>query len=168
MEAASEKTPDKKRGRPRKFDYARLDAIAQEFGPKTRRGQQTHEYAIQAYSVLNLARDQGQEELTPLLENVRPTVFAELGRCLELDDLTVFWSCVGYLLSDQPPAKKAIATIRRARLGESKPYESPARLHSVLVKAINDHLARYPETDRMDLLTALDMTVDSVKKSPDN
>jgi len=41
-------------------------------------------------------------------------------------------------------AKKAIAVIRRIRLGESEPHESPVRLHQALVKTVHDYLARYP------------------------
>ena len=169
METDSEITQGekRKRGRPRKFDYTELDKHSQRFGATTRRGQQNHEYAGQAYMTLFLVREEGGPDwIAPLLERVRPSVFAELGRCLELEDPAVFWQCARYLAENDVSAKKAIATIRRARLGESESRESPVRLHQALIKTVNDHLARYPETRTKDILVALYMTEEAVEKMP--
>jgi hypothetical protein len=151
METDSENTQveKRKRGRPRKFDYTELDKHSRQFGATTRRGQQNHEYAGQAYMTLFLVSEEGGPDwIAPLLERVRPSVFAELGRCLELDDPTVFWQCARYLAENEVSAKKAIATIRRARLGQGEPLESPTRLESAIIGTINAHLARYPETPK--------------------
>jgi hypothetical protein len=172
METDSENTQveKRKRGRPRKFDYTHLDEIAQQFGAKSRRGQQNHDCAMMAFHTLTMALEKEPEHkewVQPMLDNVRPTVFAELGRCLEDEDPLVFWRGVLYL-RDNPdvPAKKAMAAIRRIRLGESKPHESPVRLHQALIKTVNDHLARYPETRTKDILVALYMTEEAVEKMP--
>jgi hypothetical protein len=149
METDSKKAEEtkKKRGRPRKFDYTELDKHSQQFGAWSRRGQQNHEYAAQAYMTLFLTREEGAPDwIAPLLERVRPSVFAELGRCVELEDPTVFWQCARYLAENDVSAKKAIATIRRARLGEPPDVLPRIRLHSALIRTINEHLARYPDT----------------------
>jgi hypothetical protein len=151
METDSENTQQtkRKRGRPRKFDYTHLDEISQRFGAKSRRGQQNHDYAMAAFFVLLETEGKAAELVKPLLDNMRPSVFAELGRCLEHENPTVFWRCVRYLADDPSvPAKKAIARIRRARLGQGEAHESPMRLESAIIGTINAHLARYPETPK--------------------
>jgi hypothetical protein len=168
MEAASENTPvDKKRGRPRKFDYTKLCDPASPSSARTIRGRQNTEYALQAFMTLTMARDEKPEHrewIQPLLENMRPSVFAELGRCTELDDPTVFWKCVAYL-RDNPSvsAKEAIAVIRRARLEEAEQMDSGLRLHDALIATINKHLARYPETEPRSVAAALRMTIQAVE-----
>jgi hypothetical protein len=71
-----------------------------------------------------------------------------------------------YLAENDVSAKKAIATIRRARLGESESRESPVRLHQALIRTVNDHLVRYPETMTKDILVALYMTEKAVEEMP--
>jgi hypothetical protein len=170
METDSENTQveKRKRGRPRKFDYTELDKHSQRFGARTRRGQQNHEYAGQAYMTLFFAYgESGHDWIAPLLERVRPSVFAELGRCLELEDSTVFWQCARYLAENDVAAKKAIATIRRARLGELPDVLPRIRLHEALIRAINEHLARYPETTNEHILEALLVTSRAVDQHPE-
>jgi hypothetical protein len=167
METDSENTQveKRKRGRPRKFDYTRLDKHSQQFGAKTRRGQQNHEYAGQAYMTLFLVREEGGPDwIAPLLERVRPSVFAELGRCLEMEDPTVFWQCARYLAENDVSAKKAIAVIRRQRLGEPPDVLPRMRLHDALVRTINEHLARYPDTTDKQILEALFVTSKAVEE----
>ncbi len=161
METDSEKTKGRKRGRPRKFDYTELDKLSQQFGAKTRRGQQNYEYAGQAFLTIMLARDEGHEWVTPLLDHMRPSVMSELGR---VEDPTVFWQCARFLVENDVSAKKAIATIRRARLGEPPDVLPRIRLHNVLIKTINDHLARYPDTTNKDILEALYVTSRAVSE----
>jgi|SRR5215212_255621 len=171
METDSEnaQAEKRKRGRPRKFDYTELDGFSQEFGVKSRRGQQNHAYAMQAYITLTLARGDAPEKrawIQPLLDEMRPSVFAELGRCLELEDPVVFWRCLVYLRDEKPPAKKAIATIRRARLGQGEPHESPMRLESAIIRTINAHLARYPDTSRDYIHKVLFRVAEMVEEQP--
>jgi hypothetical protein len=169
METDSENTQveKRKRGRPRKFDYTELDKLSQQFGANSRRGQQNLEYAMQAFMTLTLACDESnpnRDRVQSPLGNRRPSVFAELGRCLDLDNPMVFWRCAAYLRDEKPPAKKAIATIRRARLGQGEPHESPMRLESAIIGTINAHLARYPATPKDHIHKVLFRVADMVEE----
>ena len=82
METDSEITQGekRKRGRPRKFDYTELDKHSQRFGATTRRGQQNHEYAGQAYMTLFLVREEGGPDwIAPLQCRRDPRWMGALG-----------------------------------------------------------------------------------------
>jgi hypothetical protein len=166
METDSEKT---KRGRPRKHDYEELDRIQEELGPQTRRGQQNHKYAHLAWSILTEVHEQGNHPwIAPLLERVRPSVLAELGRCVEFEDPTIFWQYAQYVAENDVSAKKAVAIIRHARLGEPPGVAAKVRLHKALIRTINDHLGRYPATTNQDIVEALIITQGAVEERPEN
>jgi hypothetical protein len=169
MEADSENTQaeKRKRGRPRKFDYTELFDPMAPSNARTIRGRQNTEYALRAFHTLTLAHGDAPEKrawVLPFLENMRPTVFAELGRCLELEDPTVFWRCVVYVRDQRPPAKKAIAVIRRERLGQGEPYKSPMRLHHAIIRTVNSHLHRHPDTSKDDIHKALFTVLEMVEE----
>jgi|SRR5215208_2741531 len=173
METDSENTQaeKRKRGRPRKFDYTELNQFSQMFGTQSLRGQQNHQYAAEAYALLAEVHKEGGPSvawIAPLLETVRPSVFAELGRCLELEDPAVFWQCARFLAENAVPAKKAIAIIRHARLGEPPDVLPDIRLHEALIRTINDHLARYPDTTNEHILEALAVTWGAVEDRPED
>lgn len=124
-----------------------------------RRGQQNHHYAENAFVALSIAWDEGNEWVFPLLEHPSPSVLSELGR---VEDPELFWQCVRHLTENELPAKKAIAAIRRARLGEPPDVLPRIRLHNALIKTIEEHRARYPDTTNKDILEALYVTSKAV------
>jgi len=170
METDSEKEREMtevKRGRPREHDYEELDQLGKQFGSQTRRGQQNHHYAAMAFNALTAGIEEKPEfgeRLQPLLNNARPTVLAELGRCLEEPEVTAM---AVQFAAEHPEmsAKKLAAHIRRIRLGETNSPKRGFRLHDVLITTINEHLARYPETTTAEILVALQMTEDAVENS---
>jgi hypothetical protein len=170
-----------KRGRPRKYDYKELEEITEGVGSraKTIRGRQNLELANTAFQIIYMTVNDGglpderRAELQALLDNMRPSVFAELGRFVgvETDEdaeeaVRKFWEAV-YFLVDHPemPAKKAIRYLRRLRLGGGDDVQTWKALYHALLKAVNEHAERYPDLDRDGVLLALEMTVASCEES---
>ena len=110
--------------------------------------------------------DKEKEWLQRLLDNMRPSVFAELGRCIgETDeDAMRFWQCVAFL-RDNPniSAKKAIRYIRRHRLGGGDDMDTRYALHDALVRVVNEYLERYPDLTPEHVEEALKVTLNQCK-----
>jgi hypothetical protein len=116
MEAASENTSRRPRGRPPKFPPEFYRSAATE-GPRTRRGQQEHIYA--RFAIL-LIRERYPEE-DWLTGGTRPkwTLLAELRRVRLTHGEASFWNATEVVLRDRPKVKDGIRAIRRIRTCQS-------------------------------------------------
>jgi hypothetical protein len=79
------------------------------------------------------------------------TILTELGR---VADPEVMRALAEHICEQKLPTARAVALVRRARLGDSAP--DPDRLVDSLLTVVNDHMARYPYTRDADVLAALD------------
>jgi hypothetical protein len=177
MEAASEK----KRGRPPKIAGEERAALKKHFPNHTDRRRADFFYAGMAHRELEglyfgvVAEDPSlakrlRERTGWVLE--KPSILAELGRILGPEEepgeeeAMLFLYAVRWLEDSYPNrnVKRAVAHIRRMRLGETRRGHRLAALHHDLNQAINRHRQRYPETDWEDVLGALDYTVRQVAR----
>jgi hypothetical protein len=102
----------------------------------------------------------------------KPSILAELGRILGSEEdpgeeaAMLFLYAVKWLEDYYPNknVKRAVAHIRRIRIGETRRGQRLATLHHDLNMAINRHRQRYPETDWEDVQAALDYTVRQVAR----
>jgi hypothetical protein len=167
-----------KRGRPRKYDYKELEEIAEVVGAraKTIRGRQDMHHAVQAYQILQGTLEQGglpeaqRAKLRNLLDNMRPSVAAELGRFVGEDsdeEIMKFWQAAHFLM-DHPelPAKRAIRMLRRVRLGGGGDEYTGVALVDALCTVIDQYLERYPELGRESIEVALQMTREAYEHIP--
>jgi hypothetical protein len=162
-----------KRGRPRKYDYKQLEAITEGVGSraKTTRGRQNIELANRAFEIIHFTLELGdvpderRVAFRNLLDNLRPSVFAELGRFVGEDseeEMMRFWDGVHFLMDNpEMPAKKAIRLLRRHRLGGGGEASIIFALHNALLRVVNEHLERYPDLDRESVETALELTLEA-------
>jgi hypothetical protein len=159
------------RGRPRKYDYEQLEKFAAQVSrAKTLRGRQDVDRAGHAAAVIMHAVQEGvvpepqRTTMRELVDNMRPSVFAELGRFIDDDDseegAVLFWKAVHFLLENpEMSAKRTIRHLRRFRLGGGGDTDTSVALHHALMRAVIEHLERYPELDQDQVESALHLTL---------
>jgi hypothetical protein len=100
----------------------------------------------------------------------RATVLSELGRMMVEEpsqgDIARFQGVVRYIAERLPKitAKEAAAYVRRMRLGQTERRDRLAALHHDLNAAINYHRRRFPESSWADVLKALELTEEQIRK----
>ncbi len=100
----------------------------------------------------------------------RTTVLSELGRMIVeepgQEDVARFQGVVRYIAERRPriTAKEAAAYVRRMRLGATERRGRLGALHHDLNAAINYHRRRFPESSWADVLNALELTEEQIRK----
>jgi hypothetical protein len=166
-----------KRGRPRKYDYEELEKATEVVGSraKTVRGRQNVELAGRAYMAITKVREspnipeEDKEAFQRLLDNMRPSVFTELGRFMEDEEseesIMKFGEGVKFLIANPDmSAKQAIRYLRRLRLGGGDALTTGRALHDALIRTINEYLERYPDLGQDEVLVALEITMNQCEK----
>ena len=91
------------------------------------------------------------------------SILAALGR---LDDPERILHMAREIAEKRVPTRAAVAWIRRCRFADgSRAVGTAAQLRQELLRACNDFLARYPDTDRDGIVEAVDRFREDVQRS---
>lgn len=151
----------KKRGRPRLLSREYENTLGRLYPElATGRSLENQSYIITAFTELGNGKDPEFDWLfggndDPDHGHWKKTILEQLGRCFQKYSRESVLALARDICSRKPTTKAAERMIRELRTGKQSAAPEGALANSIL-KAVNDHIKRYPSTLRNEVVSAIE------------
>jgi hypothetical protein len=167
----SSATTKRGRGRPRAYNKDIVEFLIVTSGRRTERGAVEYDKASTVWGIIQdcykadrKANAWAEYYIDPKGRDVfHVSIMSALGR---LDDPDRILRMAREIAEKRVSTRAAVAWIRRCRFADgSRAVGTAAQLRQELLRACNDFLARYPDTDRDGIVEAVDRFREDVQRS---